>query len=85
MLLELIEGNRVSALDVAGLELVRRADVDEDDVAAPQPLQQLLAADRLDLLAEVVARRALDLAELRGGGVAKREPERAAPSSPASA
>ena len=45
-------------------------------VAARQPLEQLLAPDRLDVLAEVVARGALDLGEPSGRGVAQRQPER---------
>ena len=56
-----------------------RAHVDEHDVAAAQPLDQLVAADRLDVLAEVVARRALDLGQPGDRGVAQRQPERAAP------
>ena len=60
---------------MTGLELVGGADVDEDDVAAPQALQQLIAVDALDLLAEVVTRRALDLRQPLGGGVSQREPE----------
>ena len=41
-----------------------------------QPREQLVAADRLDLLAEVLARRPFDLGQLRDGGVAQRQPER---------
>ena len=40
---------------------------------------QLVAADRLDVLAEVVARGALDLGQPRDRGVAQRQPQRAAP------
>ena len=40
-----------------------------------QPLEQLVAADRLDVVAEVVARGALDLGQPRGRRVAQREPQ----------
>ena len=52
-----------------------RGHVDEHDVAAAEPLEQAVAADRLDLVAEVVARRALDLGQPGCGGVAQRQPQ----------
>src|SRR5215218_3031930 len=61
--LELLERDRARAADVARLELLRRADVDEHDLAGPEPGDQLVAPDRLDVLAEVVARGALDLGQ----------------------
>src|SRR4051812_11219369 len=54
-LLELFDRDRSGTLDVAGLELLGGADVDEDDVAATQPLDQLVATDRIDVVAKVVA------------------------------
>ena len=72
---QLVMWDRARAVDVAGGELVRRAHVDQHGVAARETLAQLVAVDRLDLLAEVVARGALDLGELAGGGVAQREPQ----------
>ena len=73
--LELVERDRARALDVAGRVLLLGPDVDEHDVAAREPLEQLLAADRLDVLAEVVARGALDLGQPGRRGVAQREPQ----------
>ena len=61
---------------MAGRELLGGPDVDEHDVAAAQPLDQLLAADRLDVFAEVLARGALDLGQPCGRGVSQGEPER---------
>src|SRR5687767_14548479 len=73
---ELIEGNRASPRDVPGVELLLRAHVDEYDVAAPQPLTQLVPADAVDILAEIVGGGALDLGELGCSGIAKLEPHR---------
>src|SRR3954447_1756262 len=53
-LLELFDGDRSGAVDVAGLELLAGADVDEHDVALAQPCDELVAADRIDVVAEVV-------------------------------
>ena len=50
--------------------------VDEHDVALAHPRDQLVAADRVDVLAEVAARGALDLRQLRDRGVAQRQPQR---------
>ena len=74
--LELVERDRARALDVAGLELLGGPHVDEHHVAAGQPGEQLVAADRLDVLAEVLARGALDLGQARGRRLAQGEPER---------
>ena len=52
------------------------ADVDEHDVAASQPRDQLVAPDRLDVLAEVLARGSLDLGQPGDRGVAQRQPQR---------
>ena len=73
--LELVERDRARALDVAGLVLDLGAHVDEHDVAAREPLEQVLAADRVDVLAEVLAGGALDLGQARGRRVAQREPQ----------
>ena len=59
--LELIEGDGARPFDVAGSELFGGAHVNEHDVAAAEAVDQLLAADRFDLFAEVVSRRPLDL------------------------
>ena len=83
-MLELVDRDRARALDVAGLELLGGRTSTSTTSPLPQARDQLVAADRLDVLAEVVACRALDLGELRDGGVAQRQPERSA-SSPASA
>ena len=72
-LLELVERDRARALDVAGRELLRRAHVDEHDRRRAEPRDQLVAADRLDVLAEVLARGSLDF------GQAARPTRRAAP------
>ena len=45
------------------------ANVDEDDVVAAHPLEELLAVDALDLLAEVVAGGRVDLGKALGRGV----------------
>src|SRR5215207_990834 len=63
-MLELIDRDRARARDVAGLELLGRAHVDEHDVALAQPRGQLVASDRADVVAEVLARGALDLGQL---------------------
>ena len=60
---------------MAGRELLGRPDVDEDDVAVGEPGEQFGAADALDLVAEIVARGALDLGQPRGRDVAQRQPE----------
>src|SRR5437588_11465105 len=73
-LLELIERDRARAVDVPGGELLLRTDVDQDHVAAAEPGDELIAADRLDVVAEVVTRGALDLGQLRHGGVAEAQP-----------
>ena len=72
--LELLERDRARALDVTGRELLRGTHVDQHDVATREPLEQLLAIDRVDLLAEVVARGALDLAEPGSRRVAQCQP-----------
>src|SRR5215216_4940405 len=63
-MLELIDRDGAGACDVAGLELLGRAHVDEHDVARAQPSDQLVASDRADVVAEVLARGSLDLGEL---------------------
>ena len=73
--LELRERDRARALDVPGLVLDLGAHVDEHDVTAREPFEQPLAVDRVDVLAEVVARGALDLAQPRGRRVAQRQPQ----------
>jgi hypothetical protein len=50
-----LDRDRARALDVPGRELLLGAHVDEHDVAAREPLQQFLAADRVDVLAQVPA------------------------------
>ena len=62
-------------MDVAGVELLRGAHVDEHDVVASKPLEELVAADRLYFGAEVLARGALDLGEAGRRGVAQLEPQ----------
>ena len=74
--LELVERDRARALDVSGGELDPRADVDDDDLAGAKALGELGAPDRLDLVAEVVAGGALDVAQACLGDLAQREPER---------
>src|SRR3989440_6731381 len=69
-LLKLIERDRARAVDVPGGELLLRTHVDQDRIAAAEPGDELLAADRLNLVAEVVTRGALDLRQLRHRGVA---------------
>ena len=81
--LELVERDRAGALDVAGLVLLHGTDIDEHDVAA-EAVDQLVAADRVDLLAEVVARGALDLGQRADRRVAQASHSGSA-SSPASA
>src|SRR3954447_1091901 len=56
-LLELLDGDRARAVDVAGLELLGGADVAEPYIAGAQPRDELFAADRVDVVAEVVASR----------------------------
>src|SRR3954447_25698085 len=41
-LLEFVDGDRARAVDVAGLELLGGADVDEHDIAAAQPRDELV-------------------------------------------
>ena len=72
---ELVERDRLGAVDVPGVELLLGPDVDEHDVAPAQAGDQLVAADCLDVVAEVVARGALDLGQPGGGHLAQREPE----------
>ena len=74
--LELFDRDRPRARDVAGLVLLGGADVDEHDVALAQACDQLVAADRVDVVAEVVACGALDLGQARDRDVAQREPQR---------
>src|SRR6266480_651342 len=45
VLVELLDGDRARALDVPGLVLLLRANVDQDCVAARQPFAELLPAD----------------------------------------
>ena len=61
---------------MSGRELLGRAHVDEHDIAAAEALDQLLAADRLDLFAEVVAGCPFDLRQTGRRGVSEGEPER---------
>jgi hypothetical protein len=62
-LVELIEWDGQRAIDMAGVELPGGTDVDEHHVVATQALAELVAADRLDVVTEVVACGALDLCE----------------------
>ena len=64
-LLKLIQRDRPRTVDVAGGELLLGTHVNQDHIAAAEPRDELLATDRLDVLAEVVARGALDLGQLR--------------------
>src|SRR5215217_5861266 len=73
--LELIDRDRARACDVTGLELLGRAHVYQYDVALAQPSDQLVASDRADVVAEVVACGALDVGELGDGRVAQRQPQ----------
>ena len=57
-------------------ELDARSHVDHHDVAAVEPGEKLLAADCLDLVAQVVAGGALDVSHARLGHLAQRKPER---------
>ena len=72
---QLVERDRSGAIDVTRVELLRRANVDQDHLTGAQPPAQLLAPDALNLLTEIGTRGALDLTELGGGGVAKGEPD----------
>jgi hypothetical protein len=74
VLLELIERDRTGALDVTGGKLVARTHVDQHDVSPPHPGDQLVGVDRVHLLAEVVARGALDLRQSLRRRVAQGEP-----------
>jgi hypothetical protein len=73
--LQFLQWDRSGAVDVPGLELLLRAHVDQNYFTPAQPCDQLLAADLLDLVAEVRMSRALDLGELRGRGIAEPEPD----------
>lgn len=68
--LELVDRNRTGAFDVTCAVLVFGPDVDEHDVAVREALEQFVAADRVDVLAEVLVGCAFDLGQLCGGGVA---------------
>src|ERR1700682_5737971 len=69
--LELGERDRTRAVDVTGGELLLGAHVDEHHVTTLQALDELLAANRLDWVAEVIARSALDLGQSGGRGAAR--------------
>src|ERR671939_644472 len=58
--LELLERDRARRVDVAGLELLGRSNVDQHHVAFAQPLDELVAADGVDFLTEILARGPLD-------------------------
>ncbi len=73
--LELVEWDRAGAVDVAGREFLHGSDVDEHHVASSEPLDELVAIDRLDRVAEIVVGRALNLREPCGGHVSQREPQ----------
>ena len=60
---------------MAGGVFVFRPDVDEHDVAMREPLEQFVAADRVDVLAEVIVGGALDLGQAGSRRVAQSEPE----------
>jgi hypothetical protein len=51
---------------VPGLELDAGANVEDDQIARTEPLQEFLPADRLHLLAQVVARSALHVGQPGG-------------------
>src|SRR5215207_7593053 len=72
---ELFERDRHGAVDVARVELLRRAYVDEDDVVATQPPKEVVTGDRLDFVAQVIARRSLHLGQPPRRRVAQLEPE----------
>jgi hypothetical protein len=59
-LVEFLERDRKRALDVPGVELLARPDVDEHDVLAAETGEQLIAADRLHVVVEVVPRGTFD-------------------------
>jgi hypothetical protein len=73
--LELGDRDRTRALDVPGGVLLAGADVDEHDVAAAQTLDELVAADLLDVLAQVLAGCPFHLGEPCDGGVPQRQPD----------
>src|SRR5919198_6302982 len=73
--LELVERDRSRSLDVPGRVLLGRANVDEDDVAAGHPRDELVAVDGLDVAAEVLARRSVDLGQAGSGRLAQRQPQ----------
>src|SRR6266540_4123699 len=54
--LELPDGDGLRALDVPRLELLVRANVNQNHVALAHPGDQLIAADRVHLFSQVVAR-----------------------------
>ena len=55
-ILELVDRDRARAVDVAGRVFLGWPDVDENDVALVQSLDELIAADPVDVRAEIVAR-----------------------------
>jgi hypothetical protein len=67
--LELVERDR-APFNVAGGVLLRWAHVDEHDLAAPEPRDQLVTSDGLDVLAEVVPGRSLHFRPLGDRGLA---------------
>src|ERR1043166_4228500 len=66
---------RPGPFDVPGLVLLLGSDIDQDRVPARQPLAQLLATDDLNVLAEVVACRPLDLGESHDRGITQGDPQ----------
>ena len=62
--------DRAGAIDVPGGVLLLGANVDQDGLAAGEPLAQFIAPHPLDVLAEVVTRSPLHLGQSRGGGFA---------------
>ena len=77
-LVDLVERHGDGAVDVLRLVLFARPHVDEDDASFLEAAQELLPADRRELVAsvEIVARDLVELGQLRLAGGAQRPPQR---------
>src|SRR5207248_938775 len=73
--LELVDRDGARALDVPGGVLLGWTDVYQHDVPGREPLDELGAPDRLDLVAEVLACGALHLGQARRGDLAQGQPD----------
>src|SRR5919106_6756387 len=73
--LELVERNRARPVDMPRGVLRLGSYVDEDDVTPGHSRHELVAADGLDLAAEVLTRRALDLGQPGRRRLTQRQPD----------